>query len=451
MQPTARSETVNLSAGRSPGAETQSSDANRRSLNMTTSKFRKALLPLAAAAAFAACAPASAAVFVQCGPGNTGVDANGKILDPLPAGVQCKHLTAGDGFITMADGRNLYTFGFADVTGKAAADVTLDTLEANFAAPTIELTEGNDFYLTLTNVSMAMRPDLFDPHTVHFHGFPQAAPVFDGMPEGSFGVNMGSSVTYYYKLRDPGTYMYHCHQEATEHMQMGMLGNLYVKPMQDAVLTPGAPNPTNIPTTLNSKPLAGYVYNDGDGSTGYHFAKALQFTSMDHVFHELHLGVQPLPFKNMKDTYAMINGRGYPDTVNPAALPTPKDEFGASLNNDTQSQPINALVQAKAGERILLRLSNLSVTNYYTITAQGLPMKVVGSGARQLRGPDGKDLYYDTTSVTLGGGESAEVMIDTTGVAAGTYFLYTTNLNYLSNFDQDNGGMMTEIVIAAAQ
>ena len=103
---------------------------------------------------------------------------------------------------------------------------------------------------------------------------------------------------------------------------------------------------------------------------------------------------------------------------------------------------------------MLLRLSNLSVTNYYTVTALGLPMKVVGSGARHLRGPavDGaaaKDLYYETTSVTLGGGESAEVLVDTTNVAPGTYFLYTTNLNYLSNFEQDNGGMMTEIVIAA--
>ena len=404
---------------------------------MTAKTFRRALLPLAAAAAFGACAPASAAVFVQCGPNNQYVDAAGTIAIPGNVNnVQCKHLSAGDGFITMADGRNLYTFGFADVTAKAAADVTLDTLEANFSAPTIELQQGNDFYLTLTNVSMAMRPDLFDPHTVHFHGFPQAAPVFDGMPEGSFGVNMGSSITYYYKLNDPGTHMYHCHQEATEHMQMGMLGNLYVKPAQDG-------------TTING--FSKFVYNDGDGSTGYDVAKALQFTSMDHVFHELHLGVQPLPFKNMKDTYAMINGRGYPDTVNPAALPTPTDADGNSLNNGTQSQPISALVEAVKGQRILLRLSNLSVTNYYTITAQGLPMKVVGSGARQLRGPDGKDLYYDTTSVTLGGGESAEVMIDTTGVAAGTYFLYTTNLNYLSNFDQDNGGMMTEIVIAAAQ
>ena len=432
---------------------------------MTASKtFRRTLLSLAAVAALGASASASAAVFVQCGPNNNGINTStGAIKTTLPTGVQCMHLTAGDGFISMADGRTLYSFGFADVSSKPAADVMLDSLAANFAAPTIELQQGNDFYLTLTNVSMAMRPDLFDPHTVHFHGFPQQPPVFDGMPEGSFGVNMGSSITYYYKLNDPGTYMYHCHQEATEHMQMGMLGNLYVKPKQDGILS-GEPNPASISTIKNSKKLLGYVYNDGDASTGYHVAKALQLGSMDHVFHELHLGVQPLPFKNMKDTYPMINGRGYPDTVNAAPLdpPTEKADYLLAQNKVAESsQPINALVTAKKGERILLRLSNLNVTNYYTVTAQGLPMKVVGVGARQLRGPEttpnannGKDLYYETTSVTLGGGESTEVIIDTADldIPAGTtatYFLYTTNLNFLSNFEQDNGGMMTEIVVSA--
>jgi len=29
------------------------------------------------------------------------------------------------------------------------------------------------------------------------------------------------------------------------------------------------------------------------------------------------------------------------------------------------------------------------------------------------------------------------VIVDTAGVSPGTYFLYTTNLNYLSNNDQD--------------
>ncbi len=427
----------------------QSGEAlNQGSHTMTANQvLRKTLIAMAAVAALGATASASAAVFVQCGPNNIGINAaTGSIklkadgITPdLPAGVQCMHLTSGDGFISMADGRTLYSFGFADVTTKAANDVTLDTLNANFAAPSIELQQGKDFYLTLTNVSMAMRPDLFDPHTVHFHGFPQAAPLFDGMPEGSFGVNMGSSFTYYYKLNDPGTYMYHCHQEATEHMQMGMLGNLYVRPAQDGVLK-----------NYQGKDYTRFVYNDGDGSTGYDVVKSLQLGSMDHVFHELHLAVQPLPFKNMKDTYAMINGRGYPDTVNPAALPAPaeKVEYLEAQNKTADSsQPVNALVEAIKGQRILLRLSNLNVTNYYTITAQGLPMKVVGVGARQLKGSDGKLLYVDTASVTLGGGESTEVMIDTSQVEAGTYFLYTTNLNFLSNFEEDNGGMMTEIVV----
>jgi FtsP/CotA-like multicopper oxidase with cupredoxin domain len=440
---------------------------------MNAKTMRKLMLPIAAAAALAASTSASAAVFVQCGPNNQYVDANGKIM-PIPASakVECKHLVAGDGFISMADkqpatttslaypGRTLYSFGFADVTDKTAAEVGLDPLAANFAAPTIEITQGNDFYLSLTNVSMALRPDLFDPHTVHFHGFPEQPPVFDGMPEGSFGVNMGSTITYFYRLNDPGTYMYHCHQEATEHMQMGMLGNLYVKPIQDndtGLKNRGTSRP------LAAKPYAGFVYNDGDASTAYDVAKPLQLGSMDHVFHEKHLGVQPLPFKNMKDTYPMINGRGYPDTVNPAPLDPPPEKVAFLTGQNVpgpvaSSQPIDSLITANKGERILLRLTNLNVTNYYTITAQGLPMKVVGAGARHLRGPSpgadangvaipGPDLYYETSSVTIGGGESFEVLIDTSNVEKGTYFLYTTNLNFLSNFEQDNGGMMTEIVI----
>jgi FtsP/CotA-like multicopper oxidase with cupredoxin domain len=346
------------------------------------------------------------------------------------------HLTAGDGFIRMADGRVLYTFGFNDVTGTPPGQIGMDPTAANFAAPTIELSETQDFYLTLTNVGMTMRPDLFDPHTVHFHGKANAAPVFDGMPEGSFGVNMGSSFTYYYAHPEPGTYMYHCHQEATEHMQKGMLGNLYVRPAQDgsAYEWPAG----------SGRFYSRFVYDDHDGSTGYDAAAALQLGSMDHVFHELHLGVQPLPFANMRDTYPMINGRGYPDSIDPDPLPGPEE------NGGFPSQKVTSLVRATKGQRVLLRLSNLNVTNHYTITALGLPMKVVGRGARQLRGPGdygGKDVSFDTTSVTLGGGESTEVMIDTAAVEPGTYFLYTTNLNFLSNFEQDYGGMMTEIVI----
>ncbi len=49
--------------------------------------------------------------------------------------------------------------------------------------------------------------------------------------------------------------------------------------------------------------------------------------------------------------------------------------------------------------------------------------------------------------MTLGGGETADVIIDTTGVTPGTYFLYSKNLHQLTNDAENFGGMMTEIVI----
>jgi FtsP/CotA-like multicopper oxidase with cupredoxin domain len=380
---------------------------------------------------------AIAGPFVQC-PGDTNGDARWTGNEVRPANTACMHLTGGDGFVTMADGRQMYSFGFDDVTGTLAKDVVLDLAHANFVAPLIELTEGQRFFLTLTNVGMVARPDLFDTHSVHFHGFANQAPIFDGVPEPSITANMGASVTYFYNLTEPGTYMYHCHVEATEHIEMGMQGQLFVKPKQDGTAK-----------TYKGKTYTKFVYNDGDGSTGYTKAAALQLTAFDIAAHEADFGIQPIPFNQIKTVYPMINGRGYPDTVNPAPLPpTQVDPYTAGTS--FQSQKVTSLVtldRSREGSRLLLRLSNLGVADYYTMTAQGLPMTVVGAGARQMRGPTGKDLYYDTASVTLGGGESVEVMIDASSVPQGTYFFYTTNLNFLSNNEQDYGGMMTEIVI----
>jgi len=397
---------------------------------------------------------AGAAALVQC-PGDTNGDAIVDSTAPKYNDVTCMHLGAGDGFVTMADGKLQYIFSFIDLTG-VPQDQALDAgiLGANFPAPTIAVDEGKEFYLTLTNYGMLMRPDLADPHTVHFHGFPNASDIFDGVPDATISINMGASLTYYYNLAEPGTYMYHCHVEATEHMQMGMLGNLYVRPAQNKLQDNANLNGFTHHTGYQ------YVYNDGDGSTYYDVEVPIQIGSFDPDFHDASMNTQPLPFANMTDRYAMLNGRGYPDTADARTFTFPATpESGANPAREAQygtgrlgtSQPVSTRIEATAGEKILLRISNLNVTRYYTLTALGLPpMKVVGTGARILRGggkASGPDLYYDTASVTLGGGESVDVIIDTNGVAQGTYFLYTTNLNYLSNNDEDFGGMMTEIHI----
>lgn len=378
--------------------------------------------------------PAFAAVNTQCPGDNNGdavIDGGG---DPAHPNAKCLHLTAGDGFVTMADGREQYMFGFADVTGTRPNKVmNKGILAAEFPAPKIVLDEGDEFYLNLTNVGMLIRPDLFDPHTVHWHGFPDASPIFDGVPDSSISINMGSTLTYYYNVVEPGTYMYHCHVEALEHMQMGMLGNLYVRPAQDG---------TSI--SFEGKTYSKFAYNDGDGSTGYDIDFAIQIGSFDSAFHDASETVQPLPFANMRDDYPVLNGRGYPDTVIAAGPVAPS---GANPVNGNSTQNEDALMSANAGDRILLRLSNLNVTRFYTLQTLGVSMLMVGKDAKLLRGPGGKDLYYATNTATLGGGESIDAIIEIpANAASGTkYYLYTSNLNYLNNDQQEFGGMMTEI------
>jgi len=391
----------------------------------------------------------SGSIYTQC-PGDTNGDG---IPDVVVAGhpsVKCMHLAGGDGFVTMADGKQIYTFGFSDVTGLKPSEVVNGDgvrpgglAAATYPAPTIHLKEGQEFYLSLTNVGMILRPDLFDQHSVHFHGFPQAASVFDGVPESSATVNMGSTFTYYYKIVDglAGTYMYHCHVEATEHIQMGMVGNLYIDPRQNECGTPA--NPAACPA--GHTPGLRYAYNDGDGTTAFDVEYPIQLGSLDANFHDQHIAIQPLPFAAMDDKYTLLNGRGYPDTVETNPIYT-----DAGFGN-LPSQPLHSKITARAGQRVLLRLSNLAVTRAYTIGST-IPMRVVGHNAKLLRGPGAspKNLSYRTNSVTLGGGESADVILDTAGIAAGTYLLYTTNLNYLSNDGEDFGGMMTEIAISGS-
>jgi len=381
--------------------------------------------------------PAGADVFSQCPPDTDGVDTDGNgIVDDDHV---CLHMAAGDGFVNMADGRLMYMFGFHDVTGVPDAEVMATAmLAAEFAAPTITVGEGQKLFLSLTNAGMMVRPDLFDPHTIHWHGFPEASAVFDGVPSASISINMGATVTYFYNVVQPGTYMWHCHVEATEHMQMGMLGNLYVRPKQNNL-----PHGTDL-NGFTHRSGYKYVYNDGDGSTYYDVEYPIQIHSFDPAFHDASLYVQPLPFADMKDTYHMLNGRGYPDTVNTSELLNTADELGFEPR---YSQKVHSLITASKGQQLLLRISCMSTTDFYTLTVLGIPMKIVGRGARLLRGPSGKDLYYQTNCVTLGGGEAVEAILDTSQVEPGTYFLYTTNLNCLSNNTEDYGGMMTEIII----
>src|SRR5581483_8886636 len=196
--------------------------------------------------------------------------------------------------------------------------------------PLMAIDEDDEFFLTLSNVGMIMRPDLFEQHTIHFHGYPNASSVYDGVPDASVAINIGGSFSYYYLAPDAGTYFWHCHITPPEHLQMGMVGQLYVRPRQNRLPSSktlyaglqaqqsdlrtacgrpgdGVVNAANDILCSNPLPAGGdnqkpgtfdttgqkYAYNDGDGSTAYDVEYPLQIHGFDLNFHFVGMTFNP--------------------------------------------------------------------------------------------------------------------------------------------------------------
>ena len=99
----------------------------------------------------------------------------------------------------------------------------------------------------------------------------------------------------------------------------------------------------------------------------------------------------------------------------------------------------------------MLRISDLDVTEFQTLASLGIPMEVIAVNAKLLRDQEGHNLYYNTNSITLGGGESLDVILDASDVSkypsGSVYYLYTPNLDHLANDAENFGGLMTEVHI----
>ena len=354
----------------------------------------------------------------------------------------------------------------ACITGHVDPRPIMDigVMNGNIPAPLMAIDEDDEFFLTLSNVGQIMRPDLFEQHTVHFHGYPNASGFYDGVPDASVAINIGGSFTYYYLAPEAGTYFWHCHITPPEHLQMGMVGQIYVRPRQNRVAAGSSlyaalqlqqadartacdsaidilcSNPLPASNGVARAASGNYAYNDGDGSTYYDVEYPIQIHGFDPNFHFVGMTFNPENMTDMKDKYFLLNGRSYPDTVTTGPLQTMSTDGAMHF-----SQPLPSLISLKVGQKALLRISDLDVTEYQTLASLGIPMKVIALNARLLRDQAGNNMYYTTNSITLAGGESLDVILDSTGIPVGTYYLYTPNLDHLSNDAENFGGLMTEV------
>jgi hypothetical protein len=407
--------------------------------------------------------------------------------------------------------RNVYIFGFAvggnfetpnrlrwadywngapgtDPTVEAVGGLSALKNRANLSAPILYFHEGDDVRITLWNGGMADRPDIVDAHTIHWHGFPNQIPYFDGVPNGSLSVPIGSNLVYrYLPYRGmAGSYMWHCHVSDAEHVQMGLQGIVFIRAYQNygtqygQELTPGVQpgipltragaidliaagrlDPSALPAGFWTNSPMGYAFNDGvaftafqagtqyypKGSTAYDREFAFILDEIDPRIHSDDSHFQDQDFTQFTPRFGIMNGRAWPDTIlgnwdvsitehdidpgttrvnqfdNSGIKGKPfvynvatKDQNKAGVDGTPAlltgrltsttadprlgSQPWSSLIQANAGETILLRFSDLGYAEH-SMELAGLPFRVIGMDAKNLL--QGRDGYEENPNPDLAG------------------------------------------------
>jgi len=282
-------------------------------------------------------------------------------------------LYATDGFINLPTDptgcllrRSIYVFGFVGglwkiqdkCTGKfTIIDSELDPSNitardalrgtAVIPSPLIKMDADDELFITLTNLGLLRAKEpILDVHTIHIHGGHVATQV-DGVPETSFGVPVtpigepSISITYYFKPETPGSYFYHCHQEAAEHVQMGMYGGLIVYPAaQDVSRYSTSKNITN-------RNFANINYD-----SFFDKEYVILLSDIDSTWHDAVENQTDFNAVNFKPDWWLVNGRAFPDTLLPAGVDVGGDAYKVPAGYDSY-------VHIKNGQRFLLRLINM--------------------------------------------------------------------------------------------
>jgi len=320
------------------------------------------------------------------------------------------NLWATDGYISLADGTTVYNYGFiggrstdyvkyqnnakaqenpgglVDLTSTSTrwptptgGPTVPGSLEAQlagnaqFPGPLIYAAVNDVVQINFKNLGVVAQPTApNDPHSIHLHGLDVDA-ANDGVPETSVGAvpansveadgsitpGAGNIIVYMFSPQYAGTYMYHCHQEADIHVQMGMYGALVVYRSADAAAATG-------PGRGKGGRLWGWSY-DRD--------YVVLLSEIDLRQHQSEEGTGP-DFNpvDYKPQYWVINGLSFPNTIHAGIDWT--TWIAAHPNYDPFIQG-----SVSRGEKVLIRMINMGFETQ-PMHMHGFHGKILGSDQR---------------------------------------------------------------------
>ena len=308
---------------------------------------------------------------------------------PVPSQVRNFTLYVRDTYLKLPNNRQVYAFGYTDDPNG----------QAKIPGPTFVVNEGDTVNLTLINDKDPTKTQFNkdgDGHTIHLHGLDLPS-AMDGDPMTSpMGgpVKEGTRFTYHFVARQPGTYWYHCHESAAEHIQMGMYGAFVILPKGDPHRAyPGTP-------AFDKQ----YTFVLSDMDSGLH--------GQDDA--NLHQGGDNVNWTQYRPNYFFINGKIWP-----------------AIMNDP-----NSFIHATVGQRILVRLINAGYVTH-AIHSHGFHFQVIGTDGRKLAQP------YEKDTILLGAAERYDIIFNLN--QAGRYMFHDHFEQATTNDGVSMGGMTTFI------
>lgn len=296
-----------------------------------------------------------------------------------------------DNYLVLPGGQKIWVFGYTD-NPQGKAQVPGPMIVVN-QGDTVNITLHNDEDPTETKYNPGG-----DGHTIHLHGLdlPSAE---DGDPMTSptgGGVMSGSHYIYHFVAQNAGTYWYHCHVEAVEHIQMGMYGAIIIRPR-------GAPSRAYANTPAFDKEYT-FVLSDMDS------------TEHQQDYSHLNNNTANVNWTNYIPNYFLINGKAWPDTMK-----DPADN-----------------IQATVGQTVLVRLINAGYV-MHSMHSHGYHFTVIGTDGRALPQPYSKD------TLDIAPGETYEILFHLT--QAGRFMFHDHVEIDTTNNGAYPGGMMTMITV----
>jgi FtsP/CotA-like multicopper oxidase with cupredoxin domain len=223
-------------------------------------------------------------------------------------------LTAREGYISIADGGSVYSWGYTDG----------DTMQ--LPGPTLIVNQGDIVEITLNNALPSAAGNtsiVFPGHTV--------TSTSGGVP-GTLTQEAanGGSVTYTFQATTPGTYEYHSGTRSDLQVEMGLYGAIVVRP-------------STLPAGCTG---AAYSHPDTCFDREYLFLLSEIDLQVHQAAEDQRSGPGPIDVGTgeFHSVYWLLNGRAGPDTMagpGTAVMPT---------------QPYNSLPVMNPGQKLLLRV-----------------------------------------------------------------------------------------------